>query len=108
MERVEASARQPPSKIPEMVTNHCAPDSGRNGAEEVHAAGGGNYPRGQQDETTRKRQGQGVHKGGDQYAAIRVLGQPAKDAIHRCSLPPHDRRSGRGRCVPCVTTERQS
>ena len=49
MERVEASAREPPSEVPEVVTNYRAPESGRNRAEEVHAAGGGEYPRGQQD-----------------------------------------------------------
>jgi hypothetical protein len=49
MERVEASARQPPSEVPEVVTHHRAPEAGRNRADEVHAAGGGEDPRGQQD-----------------------------------------------------------
>ena len=49
MERVEASARQPPSEVPEVVAHHRARKAGRNRAEEVDAAGGGEYPGGQQD-----------------------------------------------------------
>ena len=100
MERVEASARQPPSEVPEVVTHHRAPESGRNGADEVHAAGGGEDPRGQQDETSREREGHGVDRGGDQHAAIRVFGEPAKDAIHQCSLPPRGRRRVRSGALP--------
>ena len=65
MECVEASARQPPSEVPEVVTNHRAPESGHNRPDEVHSAGGGKYPRGQQDETSRNGERQGVENGGD-------------------------------------------
>jgi hypothetical protein len=56
--------------------------------------GRGEYPRGQQDEASREGEGHGVDRGGDQHAGIRVFGEPAKDTIHSCSLPPHGRPSG--------------